>query len=73
MKEKLRVWKREVFGDLSKSKAEIVRKIEKLDLKESTEGLARELREERCMMRVRLEELVFKEQIIFALMHLSYV
>ncbi|GMP34239.1 hypothetical protein CsSME_00007196 [Camellia sinensis var. sinensis] len=42
-----------------------VKRIEELDMKESTEGLSGELRDERVTMRARLEELVFKEQIFW--------
>lgn len=43
----------------------MVERIEELDMKESTEGLFGELRDEIVTMRARLEELVFKEQILW--------
>ena len=61
VKENLRGWKHEVFGDSTKLKAELVRGIEELDAKEVGEGLSRALRDERNMLRMRLEETVFRE------------
>ncbi|KAL7190016.1 hypothetical protein ACSBR1_039626 [Camellia fascicularis] len=57
------VWKREVFADLNEVKAELVQEIEKLDAKEFGEGLSRALRDKRSLLRMKLEKLVFREQI----------
>ncbi|KAL7168630.1 hypothetical protein ACSBR2_038966 [Camellia fascicularis] len=59
----LKVWKREVFGDLNEVKAELVQDIEKLDAKEFGEGLSRALRDKRSLLRMKLEDLIFREHI----------
>ncbi|XP_028056784.1 uncharacterized protein LOC114260796 [Camellia sinensis] len=44
VKENLKIWKREVFGDTGEMKAELVREIGELDVKEAREGLSQTLR-----------------------------
>ena len=46
-------------------KAELVHDIEELDAKELGEGLSRTLRDKRSLLRLKLEELVSREQIFW--------
>lgn len=63
VKENLKIWKREVFGDTGEMKAELVQEIGDLDVKEAGEGLSQTLRYRRSMLRMKLEEIIFREQI----------
>ncbi|XP_028112427.1 uncharacterized protein LOC114310576 [Camellia sinensis] len=54
VQDNLKVWKREVFGDLNEVKAELVQEIEKLDAKEFGEGLSRALRDKRSLLRMKV-------------------
>ncbi|XP_028121753.1 uncharacterized protein LOC114318966 [Camellia sinensis] len=65
VKDNLKVWKREVFGDIGAVKAGLIRDIEELDVKEAGEGLSGALRDRRSMLKVKLEEIVFREQILW--------
>lgn len=61
VKKNLKIWKREVFGDTGEMKAELVREIGELDVKEAGEGLSQTLRYRRSMLRMKLEEIIFRE------------
>ncbi|GMP24068.1 hypothetical protein CsSME_00001462 [Camellia sinensis var. sinensis] len=63
VEDNFKVWKHEVFGDLNEVKVESVWDIEELDAKESGEGLSGVSRDKRSLLRMKLEELVFREQI----------
>ncbi|XP_028112207.1 uncharacterized protein LOC114310430 [Camellia sinensis] len=65
VQDNLKVWKRKVFDDLNEVKAELVQDIEKLDAKEFREGLSGALRDKRSLLRMKLEELVFREHIFW--------
>lgn len=63
VKEKIKVWIRESFGDKNLAKSEILGKIERLDSKEEDSFLEKDESEERRILRNRLEDIIFKEMV----------
>lgn len=63
LKEKIKVWNKESFEDVNFAKSELMEKIERLDSKGEDNFLNEEEREERRILRNRLEEIIFKEMI----------
>ncbi|KAL5572566.1 hypothetical protein UlMin_022163 [Ulmus minor] len=63
LKDKIKVWNKEVFGDTRIIKKEVVEKIADLDKKEEMRQLDVGERELRLSLRNQLEELVFKEAV----------
>jgi len=65
VKKKLREWNKEVFGDIFKEKNEIEVRILQLDRSEADSGLCESLRLERFHLKLRLEKLVTKEEMLW--------
>ncbi|KAL5566576.1 hypothetical protein UlMin_029740 [Ulmus minor] len=63
LKNKIKAWNKEVFGDTRLIKKEVVEKIAGLDKKEETSQLDVGERELRVSLRNQVEELVFKEAV----------
>ncbi|KAK9934053.1 hypothetical protein M0R45_021214 [Rubus argutus] len=66
LKLELKTWSKETFGEVGKEKKEIEATINKLDEEDRDEGLCFAKRRERENLRIRLEELVFREEIYWS-------
>ena len=66
LKLKLKTWSKETFGEVGKEKKEIKITIKKLDEEDRDEGLCVVKRRERENLRIRLEKLVFREEIYWS-------
>lgn len=65
VKTKLKVWSKEVFGDVLMEKKSVEMKIKELDNKDEREGLNAELKRERESLRNKFEELLFNEEMLW--------
>ncbi|EXC19385.1 Dihydrolipoyllysine-residue acetyltransferase component 3 of pyruvate dehydrogenase complex [Morus notabilis] len=63
LKDKLKTWNKESFGDTNLARSELLGRIERLDSKEEESGLDNGDREERKFLRNRLEEIIFKDMV----------
>ncbi|KAL7197925.1 hypothetical protein ACSBR2_020448 [Camellia fascicularis] len=66
VKEKVKCWNRVVFGNLESSKKEVMSRIGELDALELQGALAEPFRRERLELRLKLEELTFRELVSWA-------
>ncbi|PON85096.1 hypothetical protein TorRG33x02_190700, partial [Trema orientale] len=62
IKEKLKTWNMEVFGDVRVAKNSLCRRIKVLDALEGSISWNNQLRQERYAMKCELEELILKEE-----------
>ena len=65
IKDKVKIWNGEVFGDLRLQKQSLLRKIKDLDVLESSGNWNNQLREERFRDRGLLEKILLEEERAF--------
>ena len=63
LKEKLKVWNREIFGDVKVKKHLLLDSINSLDLKEESSGLSNEELEQRSIAKAECAKVSFMEEI----------
>ncbi|GMQ04499.1 hypothetical protein CsSME_00049896 [Camellia sinensis var. sinensis] len=66
IKEQVKLWNREVFGNLESSKLQVMGRMEEIDSLEMQRNEVEDLRRERRELGVKLEELTLREQIFWA-------
>ena len=66
IKERVKLWNREVFGNLESSKLQVMGRMEEIDSLEMQGNEVEDLRREKREFGVKLEELTLREQIFWA-------
>ena len=65
IKESVKMWNKKVFGDTREIKRGVIERIQRLDKKEEEITIAREEIEERRSLRNKLEEVIFKDAVVW--------
>ena len=71
LKADLKVWNKEVFGDVNLAREELQKRINELDVRDDDRGLEESEREERRSLLAELNKVLFKQEAVICLLYTS--